>query len=82
MNVGRIFNADFGLFWTLPIEGGSASVPHATEVVDTYVYRLLRTSVNIGQSTAIGLFQNFIGFICIMIANTVARKIDRNSALF
>jgi len=82
MNIGRIFNADFGQFWMLPIEGGSATVPHATEVVDTFVYRLLRTSVNIGQSTAVGLFQNVVGFICIMAANTIVRKVDRDSALF
>jgi putative aldouronate transport system permease protein len=82
LNVGRIFNADFGLFWSLPIEGGMGAVPNVTEVVDTLVYRLLRTSVNIGQSTAIGLFQNFVGFICIMIANTVVRKVDRESSLF
>ncbi|MCL2081577.1 MAG: ABC transporter permease subunit [Oscillospiraceae bacterium] len=82
MNVGRIFNADFGQFWALPIDGGSAAATNATGVVDTYIYRLLRTSVNIGQSTAVGLFQNAIGFVCIMIANTVVRKVDRDSAMF
>ena len=82
MNVGRIFNADFGQFWALPRDGGAGRVVEAIEVVDTYVYRLLDTSVNIGQSTAVSLFQNFIGFICIMVANTVVRKVDRESALF
>ena len=82
MNVGRIFNADFGQFWSLPIEGGSGSVPTVTAVVDTYVYSLLRTSVNVGQSTAVGLFQNLVGFACVMVANTVVRKLDRESAMF
>ena len=82
MNVGRIFNADFGQFWSLPIEGGMASVPNVTGVVDTFVYSLLRTSVNVGQSTAVGLFQNCVGFACIMLANTIVRKVDRESAMF
>ena len=82
MNVGRIFNADFGQFWSLPIEGGMGSVPNVTGVVDTFVYSLLRTSVNVGQSTAVGLFQNCVGFVCVMVANTVVRKLDRESAMF
>lgn len=82
MNIGRIFNSDFGQFWALPQDGGSGQVVNAIEVVDTFVYRLLDRSVNIGQSTAISLFQNLIGFVCIMIANTVVRKVDSESALF
>lgn len=85
MNVGKIFNADFGQFWNLPAAGGNgaaAQVANTTEVVDTLVYRILKQSVNIGQSTAIGLFQNFVGFVCIMIANTIVRRVDPDSSLF
>lgn len=82
MNVGRIFNSDFGQFWALPINGGGGVVPNATETVDTYTFRLLSSSINIGVSTAVGLLQNVIGFICIMIANTIVRKVDKDSALF
>lgn len=82
MNVGRIFNSDFGQFWALPQDGGTGQVANVTETVDTFVYRLLDRSVNIGQSTAVSLFQNLVGFVCIMAANTVVRKVDRDSALF
>ncbi|MCL2254118.1 MAG: ABC transporter permease subunit [Lachnospiraceae bacterium] len=82
MNIGRIFNADFGQFWSLPIDGGGGGVSNAVEVIDTFVYRLLRTSVNLGQSTAVSFFQNCIGFICIITANTIVRKVDNDSALF
>ena len=82
LNVGRIFNSDFGQFWALPQEGGIAMVPNATEVIDTYVFKMLRTSVNIGQSTAVGLFQNMVGFILIIITNTIVRRVDPDSALF
>ncbi|MCL2717371.1 MAG: ABC transporter permease subunit [Lachnospiraceae bacterium] len=82
MNIGRIFNADFGQFWSLPIDGGGGAVANAVEVIDTFVYRLLRSSVNLGQSTAVSFFQNCVGFICILMANTIVRRVDGESALF
>lgn len=82
MNIGRIFNSDIGQFWALPKGGGSGVVRGAVEVVDTYVYRLIDTSINIGQSTAVSFLQNVVGFVCIMTANTFVRKIDNDSALF
>jgi putative aldouronate transport system permease protein len=80
MNVGKIFNADFGLFWNVPMNSGPLFP--ATQVIDTYVYRALMNSNNVGMSTAAGLIQNLVGFICLMFANTVVRKIDEDSSLF
>ena len=37
---------------------------------------------NIGMSSATGLLQNVIGFICILGANQVIKRIDSDSALF
>jgi putative aldouronate transport system permease protein len=82
MNIGRIFNSDIGQFWALPKGGGTGAVKNAIEVVDTYVYRLIDDSTNIGQSTAVSFLQNVIGFICIMAANTFVRRVDNDSALF
>jgi putative aldouronate transport system permease protein len=81
MNVGRIFNADFGLFYQVP-RGGAGALTKATEVVDTYVYKMLKDTINIGVSTAVGFFQNIVGFVCIMVANTIVRKVDPDSAMF
>jgi putative aldouronate transport system permease protein len=80
MNVGRIFNADFGLFYSVPMNSGP--LYPATQVIDTYVYRALTTMHDIGMSTAAGLLQNVVGFVCIMLANTIVRKVDADSALF
>jgi len=81
MNVGKIFNADFGLFWSVPMNSGPL-IP-ATQVIDTYVYRVLNsTAGDIGMSAAAGLLQNVVGFICIMVANTIVRKVDEESSLF
>ncbi len=80
MNVGKIFNADFGLFWSVPMN--SAPLFPATQVVDTYVYRAYKSTNNVGMSTAAGFLQNLVGFVCIMIANTVVRRLDEESSLF
>lgn len=80
MDVGKIFNSDFGLFWNVPQDSGSLF--KATQVIDTYVYRALMQTQDIGMSTAAGLFQNVVGFILIMITNSIVKKIDSDSSLF
>ncbi|MBP5197953.1 MAG: sugar ABC transporter permease [Lachnospiraceae bacterium] len=79
MNVGKIFNSDFGLFFTVPNQSG-ALIP-VTQTIDTYVYRGMM-SMSYGMTTAAGFVQNLVGFICIMVANTIVRKVEPDSALF
>lgn len=80
--VGRIFNADFGLFWNIPQNSGP--LQGVTEVIDTYVFRVMQSNIAgaMGMATAAGLFQNVIGFICIMATNTLVRRFDKDNALF
>lgn len=80
MNVGKIFNADFGLFYTVPMNSGPLF--STTQVIDTFVYRVMSATNDIGMSTAAGLLQNTVGFVCIMAANTIVKKIDEDSSLF
>ena len=80
MNVGKIFNADFGLFWNVPMNSGPL-IP-VTQVIDTYVYRTMTNGNNMGMATAAGFLQNLVGFFCIMTANTIVRKVDPDSRLF
>jgi len=82
MAVGRIFSADFGLFWNVPMNMGP--LQRVTEVFDTYVFRIMQMPVPgaVGIATAAGLFQGVIGFICVMCANAVVRRVDNESAMF
>lgn len=80
MNVGKIFNADFGLFWSVPMN--SAPLFPVTQVVDTYVYRAYVFTGDVGMSTAAGFLQNLVGFVCIMTANAIVRRLDSDSSLF
>jgi len=78
--VGRIFYADFGLFYQVPRDSGTLYA--ATNVIDTYVYRGLKTTGEIGMSTAAGLYQSVVGFVLVMISNYIVRRIDKDSSLF
>jgi putative aldouronate transport system permease protein len=80
LNVGKIFNADFGLFYVVPLQSGPL-IP-VTQVVDTFVYRALMATQNYGMSTAAGLLQNLIGFLAIMGLNSFVRRVEPESALF
>ena len=80
MNVGKIFNADFGLFYNVPMNNG-ALLP-VTQVIDTYVYRMMMVTGDLSRSSAAGLLQNVLGFICILTANGIVKKIDADSSMF
>ncbi|SFS45582.1 sugar ABC transporter permease [Paenibacillus sp. BC26] len=83
LQAGKIFYAafgDWGMFYTLPKDQGILF--SATNVIDTYVYRALRGMNDFGMSSAIGFYQNCVGFVLIIVSNWIIRKYDRDSALF
>jgi putative aldouronate transport system permease protein len=80
MSVGRIFYSDFGLFYQVPQNSGALF--NVTQTIDTYVYRGLMENNNIGMSAAAGLYQSVVGFILVLGANALVRRIDKDNALF
>lgn len=80
MAVGRIFSADFGLFYNVPMNSGA--LYSTTSVIDTYVYRSLMYLGNIGMSTAAGLAQSLVGFVLIMATNWIVKRVNSENALF
>ena len=80
MSVGKIFNGDFGMIYNLV--GTNTLLYKTTDVIDTYVYRMLVESTNIGQSTAVSLWQSIMGLLIVLGTNALARKVEPDSALF
>lgn len=80
LQVGRIFYAEFGLFYYVPMDSG-ALFP-VTNVIDTYVYRGLMTGGDIGMSAAAGLYQSVVGFVLIVLSNWLVRRVDPENALY
>lgn len=78
--IGNIFRADFGMFFNLTRDIGA--LYETTDVIDTYVYRSLRTLGDIGMSSAVGLYQSVVGFGLIIITNFIVRRIEEDNALF
>jgi len=81
--VGKLFNGGFGDwngFYTLPNDSGA--LYSATDVIDTYVFRSLKKINDYGMSAAVGLYQSVVGFVLVLISNTIIKKIDPDSALF
>lgn len=79
-SVGRIFYGDFGMIYALV--GDNSLLFSTTDVIDTYVYRMMRMLRNYGMSSATGMFQSVLGFLFILAVNWIARKLEPDSALF
>ncbi|MEE3409333.1 MAG: ABC transporter permease subunit, partial [Erysipelotrichaceae bacterium] len=80
LSVGRIFNSDFGLFYQVPL--GNGMLYETTQTIDTFVYRALMISNNVGQSSAASVFQAVIGFFLVLLSNLLVRKINPENSLF
>jgi len=78
--IGRIFYADFGLFYHVTRD--SSLLYPTTDVIDTYVFRALRVTGNVGQAAAAGFYQSVVGFILVLLSNWLVRRIDPDRALF
>ena len=80
LQIGKIFYADFGMFFHLTKDIGA--LYKTTDVIDTYVYRSLRVLGDFGMASAAGLYQSVVGFILVILTNTVVGKIDSDNKLF
>jgi putative aldouronate transport system permease protein len=72
LSIGRIFYGDFGMIYA--IIGNSAALYPTTDVIDTYIIRALQRTVNFGMSTAVGMSQSVLGFICVYGSNWIVKK--------
>ena len=80
MAVANIFRGDFGLFYV--VTKNSGRLYPVTDVIDTYIYRALTYFSNVGMATAASLYQSIVGFVLVLVANTIVTKIDPESAMF
>lgn len=80
LDVGKIFRADFGLFYNVTRNVG-ALYP-TTDVMDTYVFRALMQSGNIGMSSAASVVQSVVCFVTIIVVNVIVKKVSPENALF
>lgn len=80
LSVGKIFNSDFGLFYQVPMNSGA--LVDVTQTIDTYVYRGLLNTANMGMSAAACFYQSVVGFALVMLTNALIRRISNENAMF
>ena len=80
LSIGRIFNADFGLFFFVPRD--TPMLYSTTDVIDTFVYRSLVELGDISMAAAAGFYQSFVGFVMVVAANWIVRRINQDYSLF
>ena len=80
LNMGKMFYSDFGLFYQVPRNSGM--LYPVTQTIDTYVYNALMVQNNYGMSSAASVYQSIVGFILVMTANGVIRRVSREDAMF
>ncbi len=78
--IGSIFRGDFSMFYQ--IVGDNGLLFDSTDVIDTFTFRSLMKTQEIGMSAAVGLYQSILCFTILMVTNAVIRKVDSSSALF
>ena len=80
LGIGRIFFGDFQMVYTI-IRDNGILLPR-TDVIDTFVYRALRTTADPSAAMAVGLYQAVVGFILVLTVNLVVRKKFPEGSLF
>ena len=80
LNIGRIFYSDFGLFYQVPRNSGM--LYDVTRTIDVYVYNALMKNTDYAMASAASFYQSVVGFVLIIGANLVIRKVNRENALF
>lgn len=80
LSVGSIFRGNFSMFYQ--IIGNNGLLFNSTDVIDTFVFRSLMKTQEVGMASAAGLYQSVLCFAIIMITNGVIKRVDSEYALF
>ncbi len=79
-SLGNIVRGSFGLFYQ--VIGSNGKLYGVTDIIDTYVYRSLVQTYDVGLGTAASLYQSVVGFVLIMLVNAIVRRTRPEQSLF
>ena len=78
--LGGIVRGQFDLFYQ--VIGNNGMLFDTTDILDTFVYRSLKQSYDIGMGTAAGLYQSVFGLVVVMATNWIIKRRHPEYALF
>lgn len=80
LGIGNIFRGDFGMFYQTV--GDNARLLRVADVIDTYVFRALMDTSDIGMAAAGALYQSVLCFVTVIFFNRVVKWYEADYALF
>lgn len=80
LSIGGIFRGNFDMFYQLI--GTNGNLFDYTDVIDTFTFRALISSNDVGMAAASGLFQSVLCLVTVLAANALVKKYDRDYSLF
>lgn len=81
LSLGSILKGNMDMFYQVIRD--NSYLYDVTDVIDTYVFRMLTTAgSDLGITAAVGLYQQVIGCVLVLTVNGIVRRIDSDSALF
>ena len=75
---GRLLSVGYEKVYLLQ----NTTIMSHSEVISTYVYNVGITGAQFSYSAAVGLFNNVVNAILLILVNTIVRKVDENLSLF
>jgi len=70
----------FELFYQ--VIGSNGVLFNATDIIDTYVFRSLTQTFDVGLGSAAGFYQSLFGLLFIMAVNGIVKRMNPEYALF
>nr|WP_144921932.1 ABC transporter permease subunit [Paenibacillus bovis] len=80
-SLGGVLKGNFGLFFNL-VGANNAMLYSTTDIIETYVFRTLMTNFNFSLGSAVSLYQSVFGFIIVITANWIVKKVSPENSLF
>ncbi|MBB6734200.1 ABC transporter permease [Cohnella zeiphila] len=80
-SLGGILRGNFGLFFNLVGASNSSLFP-TTDIIETYVFRALMTNFNFSMGSAVSMYQSVFGFLVVLTANWLVKKVSPDNSLF
>lgn len=78
--VGSIMKGQFELFYQ--VIGTNSLLYPTTDIIDTYVFRMLTQTFEPGMGTAAGLYQSVLSFVMIVGVNYLVKRVEPDYSLF
>jgi putative aldouronate transport system permease protein len=80
-SLGGVLRGNFGLFYNL-VGANNTMLFKTTDIIETFVFRSLMNNFNFSMGSAVSLYQSIFGFMIVITANWLVRRLAPENSLF